>query len=121
MVDRAVHASVGHHLVSRSSSDKSEEAALIREDFSKAMNDFLPVAMREVSKSAPDSGRAGWDDVGGLIDIQKAIKEVPYLLFSDLIEIYMISCPEKFIFLFFFCLVTVRRYMEYGMFILQDN
>ena len=43
------------------------------------MHDFLPVAMRDITKSAPEDGRSGWDDVGGLIDIQNAIKEVKSL------------------------------------------
>lgn len=40
------------------------------------MRDFLPVAMRDITKSAADDGRSGWDDVGGLIDIRNSIKEV---------------------------------------------
>lgn len=40
------------------------------------MHDFLPVAMRDITKSASDDGRSGWDDVGGLVDIRNAIKEV---------------------------------------------
>lgn len=56
--------------------DKSENPTLIRDDFSRAMHDFLPIAMRDVTKSAPEGGRTGWDDVGGLVDIRNAIKEV---------------------------------------------
>ena len=76
MIDRTVHAAVGRYLACHSSFDNCEKPTLLRDDFSRAMHDFLPVAMREVTKSAPDSGRSGWDDVGGLVYIQKAIKEV---------------------------------------------
>lgn len=40
------------------------------------MHDFLPVAMRDITKSTPEAGRSGWDDVGGLSDIRNAIQEV---------------------------------------------
>lgn len=43
------------------------------------MHDFLPVAMRDITKSSPEGGRSGWDDVGGLVDIRNAIKEACYL------------------------------------------
>ncbi|GMN62174.1 hypothetical protein TIFTF001_031262 [Ficus carica] len=76
LIDRTVHAAVGRYLACHSSFDNCEKPTLLRDDFSRAMHDFLPVAMREVTKSAPDSGRSGWDDVGGLVDIQKAIKEM---------------------------------------------
>ena len=59
--------------------DKDEKPRLVREDFSQAMREFLPVAMRDITKSAPEVGRSGWDDVGGLIDIQNTIKEVKSL------------------------------------------
>lgn len=42
------------------------------------MHEFLPVAMRDITKSAPEVGRSGWDDVGGLTDIRNAIVEVKY-------------------------------------------
>ncbi|KAI7999318.1 Peroxisome biogenesis protein 1 [Camellia lanceoleosa] len=47
------------------------------------MQGFLPVSLRDISKSAPEGGRAGWEDVGGLTDIRNAIKE-------------MIELPSKF-------------------------
>jgi peroxin-1 len=49
------------------------------DDFSRAMHDFLPVAMRDITKSSPVGDRSGWDDVGGLVDIRNAIKEACYL------------------------------------------
>ncbi|KAM6575126.1 hypothetical protein CsatA_023453 [Cannabis sativa] len=83
LVDRTVHAAIGRFLSCHSSLDQCEKPTLLRDDFSRAMHDFLPVAMREVTKSAPESGRSGWDDVGGLLEIQKGIKE-------------MIELPSKF-------------------------
>lgn len=35
--------------------------------------------MRDITKSSPEGGRSGWDDVGGLVDIRNAIKEACYL------------------------------------------
>ncbi|XP_022723598.1 peroxisome biogenesis protein 1 isoform X2 [Durio zibethinus] len=83
LVDRAVHAAIGRFLPSDSGSEEHMKPVLVRDDFSQAMHDFLPVAMRDITKSAPEVGRSGWDDVGGLNDIQDAIKE-------------MIELPSKF-------------------------
>lgn len=83
LVDRTVHAAIGRFMPYHCAFDKSENPTLIRDDFSRAMHDFLPVAMRDVTKSAPEGGRTGWDDVGGLVDIRNAIKE-------------MIELPSKF-------------------------
>lgn len=76
LVDRAVHAAIGRFLPSHSAFDKDEKPRLLHEDFSLAMHEFLPVAMRDITKSVSEVGRAGWDDVGGLTDIQNAIKEI---------------------------------------------
>ncbi|KAK6268366.1 hypothetical protein QUC31_012526 [Theobroma cacao] len=81
LVDRAVHAAIGRFLPS--DSEEYVKPILVREDFSHAMHEFLPVAMRDITKSAPEVGRSGWDDVGGLNDIRDAIKE-------------MIEMPSKF-------------------------
>ncbi|KAK8618635.1 hypothetical protein V6N13_132621 [Hibiscus sabdariffa] len=82
LVDRAVHAAVGRFLPSDSDSEE-RMPVLVRDDFSHAMHEFLPVSMRDITKSAPDVGRTGWDEVGGLNDIRDAIKE-------------MIELPSKF-------------------------
>lgn len=76
LVDRTIHAAVGRFLSPHSTYEEQKRPTLIREDFSQAMNEFLPVAMRGITKSAPEGGRSGWDDVGGLIDIRNAITEV---------------------------------------------
>ncbi|TXG48256.1 hypothetical protein EZV62_027550 [Acer yangbiense] len=83
LVDRAVHAAVGRFLPSDSGCEKQLKPTLVRDDFSLAMHEFLPVAMRDITKSSPESGRSGWDDVGGLTDIRNAIEE-------------MIELPSKF-------------------------
>ncbi|OMO70479.1 hypothetical protein CCACVL1_18888 [Corchorus capsularis] len=83
LVDRAVHAAIGRFLPSGSGSEEHTKPMLVREDFSHAMHEFLPVAMRDITKSAPEVGRSGWDDVGGLNEIRDAIKE-------------MIELPSKF-------------------------
>ncbi|KAI9198499.1 hypothetical protein LWI28_016910 [Acer negundo] len=83
LVDRAVHAAVGRFLPSVSGCEKQLKPTLVRDDFSLAMHEFLPVAMRDITKSSPESSRSGWDDVGGLTDIRNAIKE-------------MIELPSKF-------------------------
>ncbi|KAE8696350.1 Peroxisome bioproteinsis protein 1 [Hibiscus syriacus] len=83
LVDRAVHAAVGRFLPSDSGSEEHMKPVLVRDDFSHAMHEFLPVSMRDITKSASDVGHSGWDEVGGLNDIRDAIKE-------------MIELPSKF-------------------------
>lgn len=78
MVDRTIHAAIGRFFPSNSAFDKSEKPTLVRDDFSQAMHEFLPVAMRDITKSASEGGRSGWEDVGGLVDIRNAIKEVKF-------------------------------------------
>lgn len=73
LVDRAVHAAIGRHLPSESNISKY---TLVKEDFTRAMHEFVPVAMRDITKSASEGGRSGWEDVGGVTDIKNAIKEV---------------------------------------------
>ncbi|XWS12270.1 hypothetical protein CRYUN_Cryun37aG0075100 [Craigia yunnanensis] len=75
LVERAVHAAISRFLPSGSGSEKHMKPLLVRDDFSHKMHEFLPVAMRDITKSAPEVGRSGWDDIGGLNDIQDAIKE----------------------------------------------
>lgn len=75
-MDRAVHAAVSRFLPSNSGSEEHMKPTLVGDDFTHAMHEFLPVAMRDITKSAPEVGRSGWDDVGGLNDIRDAIKEV---------------------------------------------
>ncbi|RVW87840.1 Peroxisome biogenesis protein 1 [Vitis vinifera] len=75
LVDRTIHAAIGRFFPSNSAFDKSEKPTLVRDDFSQAMHEFLPVAMRDITKSASEGGRSGWEDVGGLVDIRNAIKE----------------------------------------------
>ncbi|KAL7210807.1 hypothetical protein ACSBR2_013809 [Camellia fascicularis] len=83
LVDRAVHAGICRFLSYDLALLEHEKPALLGEDFLHAMQGFLPVSLRDISKSAPEGGRAGWEDVGGLTDIRNAIKE-------------MIELPSKF-------------------------
>ncbi|CAK7356597.1 unnamed protein product [Dovyalis caffra] len=76
LVDRTVHAAIGRFLPSHSTFEKHNLPTLIKDDFTRAMHEFLPVSMRDITKSAPEGGRSGWDDVGGLSEIRNAIKEV---------------------------------------------
>jgi peroxin-1 len=68
MVDKAVLAASDRLLGSSS-------VNLVEEDFLKAMMDFSPVAMRDISKFSPESS-SGWEDVGGLSEVVNVIKEV---------------------------------------------
>lgn len=79
LVDRAVHASIGRFLPSQ----EHENHILLKDDFLHAMQGFLPVSMRDITKSTLEDDRAGWQDVGGLNDIRNAIKD-------------MIELPSKF-------------------------
>ncbi|CAI0474536.1 unnamed protein product [Linum tenue] len=74
LVDRAVHAAVGRFLPY--SNGEPGKSTLLMGDFSRAMDGFLPVAMRDITKSASEGGRAGWEDVGGLNDVRNAIREM---------------------------------------------
>ncbi|CAN0878326.1 Peroxisome biogenesis protein 1 [Linum grandiflorum] len=82
LVDRAVHAAVGRFLPSLSNGEH-EIPTLLMGNFLKAMDGFLPVAMRDITKAASEGGRSGWEDVGGLNDVRNAIRE-------------MIELPSKF-------------------------
>lgn len=50
--------------------------SLIADDFAQARQDFLPVSMRDITKSPSEGGHVGWEDIGGLGDVRDAIKEV---------------------------------------------
>ncbi|KAK8970931.1 Peroxisome biogenesis protein 1 [Platanthera guangdongensis] len=81
LVDRAVHAAIGHSLAFH---DKEpQRPALVKEDFLQALHDFVPVAMRGLTKTGVEAGRNGWEDIGGLCHIRNAIQE-------------MIELPSKF-------------------------
>nr|XP_029116222.1 peroxisome biogenesis protein 1 isoform X2 [Elaeis guineensis] len=82
LVDRAVHVAVSRFLSSHVDQVHGKPI-LVKEDFSQAMHDFVPVAMRGLTKAASEGGRSGWEDVGGLSDIRNAIQE-------------MVELPSKF-------------------------
>ncbi|KAK4429598.1 Peroxisome biogenesis protein 1 [Sesamum alatum] len=83
LVDRSVHSAIGRTLSADLGSGENEKPTLVKDDFLQAMHNFLPVAMRDITKPATEGGRSGWEDVGGLNDIRNAIKE-------------MIELPSKF-------------------------
>ena len=88
LVDRAVHAAMGR-FVSRGMAFGSDKIpTLTKDDFLQAMKEFLPIAMRDITKSATEEGHGGWQDVGGLTEIRNSIKEVQ-LYFS-------LSCLSMF-------------------------
>lgn len=74
LVDRAVHAAVSRFLPL--SLNQKQNPTLIENDFSLAMNEFVPASMRDITKPAAEGGRSGWDDVGGLIEVKNSIKEM---------------------------------------------
>lgn len=75
LVDRAVHAAASRFVLP-STCLNSVNPTLVKEDFLKALHDFLPVAMRDLRKYAPDGNDGGWEDVGGLNEAVTIIKEV---------------------------------------------
>ncbi|XP_071737783.1 peroxisomal ATPase PEX1 [Rutidosis leptorrhynchoides] len=83
LVDRAVHAAIGRFVPQGFSSGTDKKPTLAKDDFLVAMKGFLPIAMRDITKSASDEGHGGWQDVGGLTEIRNSIKE-------------MIELPSKF-------------------------
>ncbi|MFQ6622794.1 hypothetical protein Gotur_002958 [Gossypium turneri] len=54
---------------------------LVRDDSSHAMHEFLLVAMGDITKSALDVGRSGWDNVRDIFS--KVAAAAPCLLFFD--------------------------------------
>ncbi|KAM7518793.1 hypothetical protein LguiB_017755 [Lonicera macranthoides] len=83
LVDRSVHAAIGRFVSHNLGSGEQNKPTLIGDDFLQAMHEFLPVAMRDVTKASSEDGCGGWENVGGLTDIQNSIKE-------------MIELPSKF-------------------------
>ncbi|KAJ8541601.1 hypothetical protein K7X08_002417 [Anisodus acutangulus] len=83
LVDRSVHAATARFLSSDLGVRRQKKPVLVKDDFLHAMHEFVPVAMRDITKPAADGGRSGWEDVGGLSDIRNAIIE-------------MIELPSKF-------------------------
>lgn len=75
LVDRSVHAAIYRFVSCDLDSGEQKKPMLVRDDFLEAMHEFLPVAMRDITKASSE-GRRGWEDVGGLIDIRNAIKEM---------------------------------------------
>ncbi|XP_048494013.1 peroxisomal ATPase PEX1 isoform X2 [Beta vulgaris subsp. vulgaris] len=82
LVDRSVHAAIGRFLPSHEAVER-RHPSLIADDFVQARQDFLPVSMRDITKSPSEGGRVGWEDIGGLNDVRNAVKE-------------MIELPSKF-------------------------
>ncbi|EPS69839.1 hypothetical protein M569_04916, partial [Genlisea aurea] len=83
LVDRSVHAAIGRSFSANLLPGENEKPTLVKDNFLVAMDNFLPVAMRDITKPGAEAGRSGWEDVGGLTDIQNSIKE-------------MIELPSKF-------------------------
>ncbi|KAL5231929.1 hypothetical protein ABZP36_030705 [Zizania latifolia] len=75
LVDRAVHAAASRFVLPSNAYLNGAEPTLVKEDFLKAMHNFLPVAMRDLSKYAPDDKDGGWEEVGGLNEAVTIIKE----------------------------------------------
>ncbi|KAF7101428.1 hypothetical protein CFC21_102776 [Triticum aestivum] len=74
LVDRAVHAAASRFVLP-SACLNSVNPTLVKDDFLKALHDFLLVAMRDLRKYAPDGNNGGWEDVGGLNEAVTIIKE----------------------------------------------
>lgn len=76
LVDRTVHAASGRFVSRGLDFESDKKPTLTKDDFLQAMKGFLPIAMRDITKSATEEGHGGWQDVGGLTEIQNSIKEV---------------------------------------------
>ncbi|XP_009906300.2 peroxisomal ATPase PEX1 [Dryobates pubescens] len=68
LVDRAVHA-----CVSNQGASHSAELNLSTVDFQKALQDFTPLALRNVSLHKPKD--VGWDKIGGLKDVRQILMD----------------------------------------------
>lgn len=76
LVDRSVHAAICRFVSVDLDCGEQKKPTLVKDDFLQAMHEFLPVAMRDVTKIASEGSHHGWEDVGGLTEIRNAIKEV---------------------------------------------
>ncbi|XP_027149181.1 peroxisome biogenesis protein 1 [Coffea eugenioides] len=76
LVDRSVHTAVGRFLSSDLGSKEQVKPTLVRDDFLHAMHEFLPVALRDLTKPPSEGRHSGWEDIGGLDDIRNSIKEM---------------------------------------------
>ncbi|KAL8261385.1 hypothetical protein R6Q59_025434 [Mikania micrantha] len=83
LVDRSVHAAIGRFVSHGLAFQGDRKPSLEKDDFLQAMKGFLPIAMRDITKSGSEEGHGGWHDVGGLTEIRNSIKE-------------MIELPSKF-------------------------
>lgn len=95
MVDRSVHAAICRFVSRDLDCGEQKKPTLVKDDFLQAMHEFLPVAMRDVTKIASEGSHHGWEDVGGLIEIRNAIKEVYHFLLLHCYNFY----PYNFIWL----------------------
>lgn len=57
-------------------SKKNNKFEILEEDFTAALEDFVPVAMRGIGKSGNQLSHLGWEDVGGLDSTRAALQEV---------------------------------------------
>ncbi|KAG6550574.1 hypothetical protein Mapa_007943 [Marchantia paleacea] len=55
---------------------KNNKFEILEEDFTAALEDFVPVAMRGIGKSGNQLSHLGWDDVGGLDATRAALQEM---------------------------------------------
>ncbi|KAH9318657.1 hypothetical protein KI387_020426, partial [Taxus chinensis] len=79
LVDRAIHAAVARSVSCHGSKQLSSiesKPGLVSGDFYKALENFLPAAMRGIAKSGSQGGRMGWEDVGGLSETRISIQEM---------------------------------------------
>ncbi|KAK1361426.1 Peroxin-1 [Heracleum sosnowskyi] len=76
LVDRSVHAAISRFVSRDLDCGEQNKPTLVKDDFLQAMHEFLPVAMRDVTKIASQGSHRGWEDVGGLTEIRNAIKEM---------------------------------------------
>lgn len=83
LVDRSIHAAAGRYLLNDTGPNGNQKPRLVGDDFLHGMKDFLPVAMRDITKPSSDGSHSGWEDVGGLDDVRNAITE-------------MLELPSKF-------------------------
>jgi hypothetical protein len=112
LVDRAVHSASACFLSYPQNGHyrEDENPSLVKEDFTKAMTGFLPVAMRGISKVSSDGKNAGWGDVGGLDETRNAIQEVNFISFLK----YTTFCPE-IVHVLYVCSIAIvgNTYLEH--------
>ncbi|EFJ16783.1 hypothetical protein SELMODRAFT_115678 [Selaginella moellendorffii] len=76
MVDRALHASSARYLAKKAETETGRNFHLTDSDLNDALQGLVPAALKGVAKAGKTGPILGWDDVGGLQEVCRVIREL---------------------------------------------